>query len=185
MWELSFISELAFTVTNPQLLVTKYVTLILLFLIFGGLFLNLLQLAWAINYRTRIRKAIYSIILFALIFPVYSIYQFESSLLASDKYVPGTTVGFCSEFALGAGVEFDYVVNGVKYTNCNTFHPIPMDSIIVPDGKYLVRYTEKYPDRGRIDLRKPVIIKERNESLAHELSKPLKARLTKPIPSKQ
>ncbi len=184
MQESSLLTVLLFTVTDTQLVTTKYVTLILLILIFGGLFFNLWQLVLALKYRTRLRRALYSTVLFSLIFPVYATYQEESTLLDSNKFVPGTTVRFCNEFMLGSGVEFTYAVDGETYINCNTFHPIPKDSLAVPNGKYLVRYSDQYPERGRINLRMPVIIEGMTESLVHDLSEPLKARTTKPIPSK-
>lgn len=183
MREFSYISELLFTVTDPQLLATKYVTLILLLLIVGGFFSNLLRLFRAFNYRTRLRRALYCIVLFSLIFPVYKTYQEESTLLDSDKFVPGTTMGFCSEFMLGSGVEFTYTVDSVTFTNCNTFHPIPKDSLTVPNGKYLVRYSDRYPERGRINLKMPLIIEDINELLTHDQSESFTFRASNPIPS--
>jgi hypothetical protein len=62
-------------------------------------------------------------------------------------------VGYCEVFARGQGIEFEYEVNGQKFRNCNTFHPVSKDSIIVPGGKYQVRYSAKFPGAGRMNFR--------------------------------
>ena len=74
-------------------------------------------------------------------------------LLKNPEYVQGTTVGYCDVFARGQGIEFEYEVNGQKFRNCNTFHPVSKDSIIVPGGKYQVRYSVKFPGLGRMNFR--------------------------------
>lgn len=156
--------ELGFTVTNPQLLATKYVTLIFIGILVLGMILNVRQLFNAELYGTRIRKFIFTALLASGIYPVFRIYQVESSLLASNKYVPGITTGYCEVFALGNGVAFEYKVNGITYKGCDTYHPISKDSITVPHGKYYVRYAEDYPAEGRIDLNKPVTKDEKDKS---------------------
>ncbi|MBI5914084.1 MAG: hypothetical protein HY842_01810, partial [Bacteroidetes bacterium] len=88
--------------------------------------------------------------------PVIKWILIEDGLLRSPKYTVGVTTGNCSAFAKGNAIEFEYEVAGKKYRNCNTFHPIPIDSIMAPGGKYLVRYSEKYPGKGRIDFHKKV-----------------------------
>ena len=78
----------------------------------------------------------------------------EGSMLRSEKYVIGTTLGFCQVFAQGKGIEFQYQVEGRVYKNCIAPHPIPIDQIEVPDGRYQVRYAPRFPDKGRMDFSK-------------------------------
>lgn len=173
--------ELVFTVTNSQLLATKYVTLIFMGLLILGSLINIRQLIKEKQKDTRIRKAVFIAILGSLIYPVYNIYDVESSLLASDKYATGITTGLCEAFALGNGVEFKYTISGVTYTNCDAYHPISIDSIIVPDGKYYVRYADKYPEQGRIDLTKAVIPQDKDNPAIDNSLEAYNYRLTKPI----
>ncbi len=135
---------------------SQAVKFILLALLLFGVGLNLFK-AWKENgaRRKTIRGGI-AIVLFALALPVIKRIQVEGSLLVSNEYAVGTTTGQCQVFAKGKGIEFEYEVAGKKYKNCNTYHPIPIDNIVVPGGKYYVRYAGKYPAEGRIDFNKPV-----------------------------
>lgn len=65
--------ELVFTVTNSQLLATKYVTLIFMGLLILGSLINIRQLIKEKQKDTRIRKAVFIAILGSLIYPVYNI----------------------------------------------------------------------------------------------------------------
>ncbi|MFB6306237.1 MAG: hypothetical protein ABEH43_04495 [Flavobacteriales bacterium] len=47
-------------------------------------------------------------------------------------------------------MKFKYKTGGEQYKNCNTFHPVPKDSIPVPDGKFKVVYSKKYPSEGKM-----------------------------------
>ncbi|MEZ5042120.1 MAG: hypothetical protein R2828_19640 [Saprospiraceae bacterium] len=64
----------------------------------------------------------------------------------------GTTIGFCEAFAKGKAISFEYQVDWRSYGNCNTYHPILVESTAVPGGKYYVRYSERYPEKGRMDF---------------------------------
>lgn len=144
------------TVTNLELLAAQAVKIILLALLLFGVGFNLYKVAKEdIGSRKIIRVAI-AIILMALALPVFKWIQIEGSLLKSNEYTIGTTLGHCQVFAKGKGIEFEYEVDSKKYKNCNTYHPIPIGNIKVPDGKYYVRYSNKYPERGRINFNKPL-----------------------------
>jgi hypothetical protein len=93
--------------------------------------------------------------LFLLFFFVGKEYIVEGAMLRNPQYVKGTTIGYCSVFALGKGIEFEYEINGKKFRNCNTFYPVTKDSIKVPGGEYRVRFAQKFPDNGRMDFQKP------------------------------
>ena len=143
-------------VTDEELLASEVVKTILLILIVVGIIYNLIRLTRS---GTKSRKAIHLIILlclFVLVFFVGKEYMVEGAMLRNPQYVKGTTIGYCSVFALGRGIEFEYEVNGKKYRICNNFYPVAKDSIKVPGGEYSVRYSQSFPDKGRMDFQKPV-----------------------------
>lgn len=141
-------------VTDEELLTSQIVKTILLIVLSAGIAYNLFRI---FRSDQRLRLIINSTILLFLscsFFIVFREYREESELLKNPKYTTGITISYCSAFARGEGIEFEYDVNGVKYRNCNTFHPISKDSIIVPGGKYLVRYSKLYPAKGRMDFKR-------------------------------
>jgi hypothetical protein len=143
-------------VTDLELTASQNVKIILiLILIIGGL-INIFR---AIRVKVKSRKITRSVIAFILILlslPVMKRYDIENQLLNHAEFTLGTTLGFCEVFAKGKGIEFNYEVGGVTYQNCNTYHPVLIADIKVPDGKYYVRYSRKYPDKGRIDFKRLV-----------------------------
>jgi hypothetical protein len=78
----------------------------------------------------------------------------EYNLLNNCVYVEGTTIEYCSSGKSGKGIEFEYYLNGKRYTNCNTYNPI--NAIKVPGGKFKVRVSEFDPEIGRIDFEQPL-----------------------------
>ncbi|GAB1430288.1 hypothetical protein MASR2M18_11210 [Ignavibacteria bacterium] len=137
-------------VTDDELLTSQIVKAILLVLLCGGIIYNLYRV---IRHETRIRRIINACILFLLVVATFIVsreFVFETSLLNEPKFTEGITIGYCNVFGRGEGIEFEYEADGVKYRCCNTFHPVSKDSIKVPDGKYKVRYTDKYKDKGRM-----------------------------------
>ncbi len=135
---------------------SQAVKFILLALLLFGVGLNLFN-AWKEKRgRRKAVRGVIAVVLFALAIIVIERIQVEGSLLGSSEYAIGTTIGHCQVFAKGKGIEFEYEVGGKKYKNCNTFHPIAINNIIVPNGKYYVRYSENYPEKGRIDFNKKV-----------------------------
>ncbi|MBS1926321.1 MAG: hypothetical protein JST57_09985 [Bacteroidetes bacterium] len=141
-------------VTDDQLLASQIVKTILLLVISGGILFNIYRLVKFVSKRKRaINLSILIILCLALIF-VVRVYLIEFALLKSPVYVTGTTIGNCNVFAEGRGIEFEYEVNGKKYRNCNTFHPVSPDSIKVPGGRYWVRASNRFPDKGRMDFNK-------------------------------
>ena len=142
-------------VTDEELLASEVVKTILLILIVVGIVYNLIRV---IRGGTKSRKIINIFILlflFVLVFFVGKEYMVEGAMLRNPQYIKGTTIGYCSVFALGKGIEFEYEINGKKFRNCNTFYPVAKDSIKVPGGEYSVRYVQSFPDKGRMDFQKP------------------------------
>ena len=142
-------------VTDEELLASEVVKTILLILIVVGIVYNLIRV---IRSGTKSRKIINIFILlflFVLVFFVGKEYMVEGAMLRNPQYTKGTTIGYCSVFALGKGIEFEYEINGKKFRNCNTFYPVAKDSIKVPGGEYSVRYAQSFPDKGRMDFQKP------------------------------
>ena len=143
-------------VTDLELLASQAVKFILLALLLFGGGLNLFKVWKERQINRKVIRGTITIVLFALSIPVIKWIQIEGSLLNSGEYTVGTTIGPCQVFAKGSGIEFEYEVEGKKYRNCNTFHPISINDITVPNGKYLVRYSDQYPGEGRIDFHKKV-----------------------------
>lgn len=142
-------------VTDDELLTSLVVKAILLFLMTVGIIYNLFRIVRSQPGMKKIINSSFFIFLSVAIIFVIKEYRVEAALLKSSQYVEGTTLDYCSVFAKGRGIEFEYEVNGRKYHNCNTFHPVSKDSIIVPAGKYMVRVSKKFPGKGRMDFMKP------------------------------
>lgn len=143
-------------VTNEELLTSQIVKTILLFLLAGGIIYNVIRIFRSNSKTKRIINSVILVILSVILVFVIKEYRIESGLLKSPEFVQGTTIDYCTVFAEGKGIEFEYQVDGKKYRNCNTFHPIPTDSIVVPGGVYMVRYSKNFPDEGRMDFSKRV-----------------------------
>ncbi len=142
------------TVTDLELTASQAVKVIFVLILTFGVVLNLFKAFKASALRWKILRISIALFFMVVALPVIHWIRIEGSLLSTPMYTTGTTLGFCPVFAKGKGIEFEYEVNGNKYRNCNTFHPIPIDSIEVPDGKYLVRYSVRFPEEGRIDFHK-------------------------------
>jgi len=134
-------------VTDDELLTSQVVKGILLCLIAVGIVFNFFKIIRTGPAKKKIINSVFFIILQ---------YRIEGSLLKDPKYVQGKTIRFCNVFALGQGVLFEYEVNGQTYRCCNTFHPVPVDSILVPGGIFMVRYSDKFPEKGRMDFTKKI-----------------------------
>ncbi len=138
-----------------ELTASQAVKSIFIFILISGALFNLYRLYKAKTTAKRIFTGIFAILLVLISLPVIKWFDIEGNLLNHAEYVTGITNGFCQEFAKGAAIEFEYELDGVKYANCNTYHPVPKDKITVPGGKYYVRVAKKYPEKGRMDFNKP------------------------------
>ena len=143
-------------VTDEELLVSEVVKTILLILVVVGIVYNLIRLFKNGKKNRKILNFIILLFLIGSVFFVGKEYLVEGSMLRNPQYVKGTTIGYCSVFALGKGIEFEYEINGKKFRNCNTFYPVAKDSIKVPGGEYSVRYSQSFPEKGRMDFQKKV-----------------------------
>lgn len=77
----------------------------------------------------------------------------EYNLLNNYVYVEGKTVEYCNSGKWGKGIEYEYYLNGKRYTKCDAYNPI--NAIKVPGGRFKVRVSEFDPEIGRIDFEKP------------------------------
>jgi hypothetical protein len=93
---------------------------------------------------------------FGLFFSLVGIYIviLEYNILRNFTYVEGTTLHYCRSGKSGQGIEFEYHLNGKRFTNCNTHNPL--QEIKVPGGKFKVRVSKFAPDIGRIDFEQPL-----------------------------
>lgn len=143
-------------VTDDQLLTSQIVKTILLVILAGGIVFNIARLMRRVAIRIKIMNGIVLLSLAGIFIFVFNAYRIEASLFKNPMYVPGTTLGYCSVFAEGKGIEFEYELEGRKFQNCNTFHPISKDSITVPGGKYFVRVSKNFTGEGRMDFKNKV-----------------------------
>ncbi len=141
-------------VTDEELLTSQIIKTIVLCLAGAGIIYNLIKIFRTDSGKKRAINSIIFSILSVAIFLVIKEYRVEAALLSKPEYVQGTTIGYCNVFARGQGIEFEYELNGQKFRNCNTFHPISKGSIVVPGGMYQVRYSAKFPGSGRMNFRK-------------------------------
>lgn len=140
-------------VTDEELLTSQIIKTIVLCLAGGGIIYNVIKIIRSDSGKKKAINSIILVILSVAIFLVLKEYRVEAALLKNPQYTVGTTVGNCEVFARGRGIEFEYEVDGQKYRNCNTYHPVSKDSILVPGGKYQVRYSKKFPGSGRMNFR--------------------------------
>lgn len=84
----------------------------------------------------------------------YFLYDQERSIRKEGIYVEGLIIDYCrpSRSAGGSGVEFEYFIDGVRYTNCNHNE----DQAHEIGQKFYVRVSVDYPTTGRIDFERPI-----------------------------
>lgn len=126
----------------------------IILLLFGVMTINMIIEAIKPTKPQERTKTIFTILLglFPCCVGVYII-LLEYNLLNNYVYVEGTTIEYCDSGKSGKGIEFEYYLNGKRYTNCNTYDPI--NAIKVPGGKFKVRVSEFSPKIGRIDFEQP------------------------------
>lgn len=137
-------------VTDDELLVSQIVKFILILVLAITIIFNLFKAIKAVSFVRRIINTFLFISFSIAIYFVIREFRIEGALLEHPVYVQGTTIGYCSVFARGTGIEFEYELEGKRYVLCNTFYPVPKDSIVVPGGKYKVRCSEKFRGSGRM-----------------------------------
>lgn len=144
------------TVTDLELLASQVVKIIAIVILVSAAVINIIKTLKPHSTSYKIGRLVISACLILVSLLILEWVYIEGSLMNSDQYVVGTTVGICQVIVRGQGVEFEYQVNNTTYRNCNTSHPISIDEINVAGGEYLVRYARKYPDKGRMDFEKPL-----------------------------
>ncbi len=149
-------SIILMSVTDAQLVVSQIVKSILLAAILAAAIINLRSALKHPLKRWKYGRVTMALILTFLTLPIIKWLKIDGAMLRSNEYVAGRTIELCEVFARGQGIKFEYVVDGHKYSNCNTFHPMNIENIKIPDGYYFVRYSSKYPSRGRIDFERVV-----------------------------
>lgn len=141
-------------VTDNELIVSEVVKTILLVIITGAIIFNVIRLIRNPLPERRVLNIILLVLFSGMWIYVFSEFRIEADLLRHPVYVKGTTTGYCKVFARGTGIEFEYELDGKKYRACNSFYPVPKDSIQVPGGIYMVRCSERFKDKGRMVFKK-------------------------------
>lgn len=137
-------------VTDDQLLVSQIVKFILITVLAITIIFNLFKAIKAFSATRRIINGFLFLFFCVADYFVIREFRIEGALLERPVYVQGTTTGYCSVFARGTGIAFFYELDGKRYVRCNSFYPVPKDSIVVPGGKYKVRCSEKFKGSGRM-----------------------------------
>ena len=91
-------------------------------------------------------------------FAIYFLAQMpytEYNLLYNYTWVDGKILGSCVSKGNHRAYEFEYYVDGKRYTNCNGSGEA--ESVKCPGGIYKVRVSKKVPDIGRIDFEQEVL----------------------------
>lgn len=140
-------------VTDEELLTSQIVKTILLVVLSAGIIYNLFRIFRSESKIKLVINSSFLIILSVALVLVFNEYRVEAALMKQPLYVKGITKGYCNAFARGEGIDFEYEINGKKYSNCNTFHPISKDSIVVPGGIYMVRFSPEFPEAGRMNFK--------------------------------
>jgi len=121
-------------VTDLQLTVSQIVKSILLVIILFGVIINIRYAVRHKKIKQKYWRIIIALALAILFLPLVKWLMVDGALLNSSQYVQGRTIDICQVFALGQGISFEYHVDGKKYSSCNTFHPLKLENIKVPDG---------------------------------------------------
>ncbi len=144
------------TVTDLELLASQVVKVLAIAILVAAAVINIVKALKGRSKKYQLGRVAISIGLLVVSFMILQWVFIEGSLLNSDQYVIGTTIGMCHVFIRGQGVEFEYEVDGRTYRNCNITHPIPIGEVNTFGGQYYVRYATDYPDCGRIDFERPL-----------------------------
>jgi len=144
------------TVTDLELIAAQVVKIALVCLMLFFAVLGILKAMRPGPPGDRLLRGTLAVVLIGLTVPIIQWIRVEASLLNSDLYTVGETVGFCQVTARGKGVEFRYMVKGEVYKGCISPHPIPFEDLKVPGGYYHVRYSEKFPGKGRMSFDRPM-----------------------------
>jgi hypothetical protein len=103
------------------------------------------------NRRNYIIGAFFGLVV--LYFVAYIPYT-EYNLLTNYIWVNGKLIDKCNSKGAGPSYEFEYYLDGKRYTNCNSAGNIK--GIKFPNGIYEVRVSRAMPSIGRIDYEKEV-----------------------------
>ncbi len=148
---------IADNVTTDELGASVAVQSLVVFLLAFFVLRNLVQLVRGGGSKRSFQRIVATVVLALLLVPMTHFYSLEIHLLLAPQYTVGTTLGFCQAFARGKGIEFQYQTDDASYTHCSTFHPRKASEIEVPKGRYRVRYSPRYPAKGRMDFGAPVL----------------------------
>jgi hypothetical protein len=78
----------------------------------------------------------------------------EYNLLYNYIWVDGKLINKCYSKGSGQSYEFEYYVDGKRYTNCNNSGNVK--GIKFPNGQYKVRVSRAMPGIGRIDYEQEI-----------------------------
>lgn len=148
--------QLLVIVTDRELTVSTYVTLAFVLIAAVAVVVNAIGIWRSRSKRGLVLRAIGLLLFLGVGVMGFKRFRVDRSFLDTPSYTEGVTLGPCQVPLKGKGVRFRYEVDGVVYTNCNTFHPVPLDSVELEDGRYKVRYSPAYPEKGRMNFKKPV-----------------------------
>jgi len=144
------------TVTDLELLASQVVKIVAIVILVSASVINIIKVFNSHSAKYKVGRMVISVALIAISLLILEWVIIDGSLMDSDQYVIGTTIGMCHVFVRGQGIEFEYQIENKTYRNCNISHPIPIGDVDVPGGEYYVRYSTNYPERGRIDFERPV-----------------------------
>jgi hypothetical protein len=143
-------------VTDLELLASQVVKILAIVILVVAAGIHIKKSLRAHSLKYRVGRIIISITLLVISILILKWVIIDGSLLNSEQYAIGTTIGLCQVFVRGQGVAFEYEIENHTYRNCNTSHPILISDINVSGGRYYVRYSTNYPGEGRIDFTKTV-----------------------------
>lgn len=140
-------------VSDEQLMTNQIVKTILLIILSGGIVLNFYRIYKNSTLNKKLLHTVLLLIISTIFYFVFKAYKIEAELLKKPIYVVGKTIGYCNVFGK-SNIDFEYEINGKIFKGCDAYSPIPQTAIIAIGGKYYVRYSEKYPENGRMDFSK-------------------------------
>ncbi|MBI3141685.1 MAG: hypothetical protein HYZ16_02535 [Bacteroidetes bacterium] len=144
------------TFTDLELVAGQFVKIALSVLFVFGLIFNLIKSIKAISPKTRMVRLGLMVLFGLLAWPMIKYAIMDGYLWLEPVFAQGRTIGHCEQALRGKALAYEYEIEGKTYRGCQTYHPISLSEIQVEGGHYWVRYSPKYPWRGKIYFNKAV-----------------------------
>lgn len=142
--------------TDLELVAGQFVKIALSVVFLFGVIFNLIKIVKITSPKTRMLRLGLVILFSLLAWPMIKYAIMDGYLWLEPGFAEGHTTGTCEQALRGKALAYEYEVGGQTYKRCQTYHPMALSEIQAEGGVYWVRYSPKYPWRGKIYFNKAV-----------------------------